>query len=112
MPTPKKAAKKAAKKAPGHHHDKHHQANDLRRAYEHMGRMPFLGSPLSCLWPTPLPNLRLSLSERSRMDTAKTLRTFSVRQNILASPFLPAMSLVSSASLPNSNSPSQSTSMN
>jgi hypothetical protein len=38
MPPPKKAAKKA----PGHHHDKHHQANDLRRAYEHMGRLAVL----------------------------------------------------------------------
>jgi hypothetical protein len=46
MPPPKKAAKKAAKKtakkAAGHHHDKHHQANDLRRAYEHMGRVAVL----------------------------------------------------------------------
>jgi hypothetical protein len=46
MPPPKKAAKKAAKKATkkaaGHHHDKHHQANDLRRAYEHMGRVAVL----------------------------------------------------------------------
>jgi hypothetical protein len=38
MPPPKKAAKKTA----GHHHDKHHQANDLRRAYEHMGRLAIL----------------------------------------------------------------------
>ena len=46
MPPPKKAAKKAAKKsakkAAGHHHDKHHQAKDLRRAYEHMGRVALL----------------------------------------------------------------------
>ncbi|ADV83627.1 hypothetical protein [Terriglobus saanensis] len=46
MPPPKKAVKKAAKKAAkktaGHHHDKHHQANDLRRAYEHMGRVAVL----------------------------------------------------------------------
>jgi hypothetical protein len=46
MPPPKKAAKKAmkkaAKKTAGHHHDKHHQANDLRRAYEHMGRVAVL----------------------------------------------------------------------
>lgn len=38
MAPPKKAAKKAA----GHHHDRHHQANDLRRAYEHMGRVAVL----------------------------------------------------------------------
>jgi uncharacterized protein (DUF934 family) len=38
MPHPKKAAKKAA----GHHHDKHHHANDLRRAFEHMGRVAVL----------------------------------------------------------------------
>jgi hypothetical protein len=38
MPPPKKAAKKAA----SHHDDKHHQANDLRRAYEHMGRVAVL----------------------------------------------------------------------
>jgi len=37
MPPPKKAAKKAAGL-----HDKHHQANDLRRAYEHMGRVAVL----------------------------------------------------------------------
>ena len=42
MPPPKKAAKKVAKKASGHHHDKHHQAKDLRRAYEHMGRVAVL----------------------------------------------------------------------
>ena len=35
-------AKKAARKTPGHHHDKHHQSNDLRRAYEHMGRVAVL----------------------------------------------------------------------
>jgi hypothetical protein len=43
MPPPKKVAKKAAKKAAKktacHHRDKHHQANDLRRAYELMGRV-------------------------------------------------------------------------
>ncbi|NYF92242.1 hypothetical protein RBB79_00185 [Tunturiibacter empetritectus] len=38
----KKAVKKAAKKPAGRHHDKHHQANDLRRAYEHMGRLEIL----------------------------------------------------------------------
>src|ERR1700761_7956151 len=46
MPPPnkaaKKAAKKVAKKSAGHHHGKHHQANDLRRAYEHMGRVAVL----------------------------------------------------------------------
>jgi pterin-4a-carbinolamine dehydratase len=45
MPPPKKVAKKAAKnaaKATGHHHDKHNQARDLRRAYEHMGRVAVL----------------------------------------------------------------------
>ncbi len=46
MPPPKKAAKKAAKeaakKSAGHDHDKHHQAKDLRRAYEHMGRVAVL----------------------------------------------------------------------
>jgi hypothetical protein len=42
MPPPKKAAKKAAKKTPDHHNDRHHQANDLRRAYEHMGRVAVL----------------------------------------------------------------------
>lgn len=38
----KKVAKKAAKKAPRHHHDKHHQTKDLRRTYEHMGRLAVL----------------------------------------------------------------------
>ena len=42
MPPAKKAAKKAAKKVASHHHDKHHQAKDLRRAYEHMGRVAVL----------------------------------------------------------------------
>jgi hypothetical protein len=46
MPPPKKAAKKAAKndvrKTARHHHDKHRQARDLRRAYEHMGRVAVL----------------------------------------------------------------------
>ena len=45
MPPPKKVAKKAAKnlaKSTGHHHDKHNQAHDLRRAYEHMGRVAVL----------------------------------------------------------------------
>jgi len=37
MPTPKKSAKKGAKKTAGHHHD-----NELRRAYEHMGRIAVL----------------------------------------------------------------------
>jgi len=44
MPPPKKAAKKAAKKTAGHHH---HQANDLRRAYEHMGRIAVLRHSLN-----------------------------------------------------------------
>ena len=39
MPPPKRAAKKI----PGRHHENHHQANDLRRAYEHMGRVAVLG---------------------------------------------------------------------
>jgi hypothetical protein len=34
--------KKTAKKAVGHHHDKHHAANDLRRAFEHLGRVAVL----------------------------------------------------------------------
>ncbi len=42
MPPPKKAAKKAA----GPHHDKHHHAKDLRRAYEHMGRLAVLRQAL------------------------------------------------------------------
>ena len=50
MPPPKtvakKVAKKAAKKAAGHHHDKHHEAKDLRRAYEHMGRLEILRKAL------------------------------------------------------------------
>jgi len=51
MPPPKKAAKKVAKKAAKkiaghHHHEKHHQTKDLRRAYEHMGRLEVLGKSL------------------------------------------------------------------
>jgi hypothetical protein len=46
MPPPKKAAKKGAKKAAtktsGRPHDRHHQANDLRRAFEHLGRVAVL----------------------------------------------------------------------
>jgi len=41
MPTPKKSAKKGAKKTAGHHHD-----NELRRAYEHMGRLEVLRTSL------------------------------------------------------------------
>ena len=37
----KKSAKKAAKKSPGHH-GKHHEGKDLRRAYEHLGRLSVL----------------------------------------------------------------------
>jgi len=46
MPTPKRptreTAKKAAKKAAGHGHHQQREANDLRRAYEHMGRVAVL----------------------------------------------------------------------
>ena len=46
MPPPKKEAKQApkktTKKAAGHDHHKHRQANDLRRSYEHMGRIAIL----------------------------------------------------------------------
>ena len=44
MPPPHKVAKKAQKKASGHHHHRNHLANDLRRAYEHMGRLVVLRS--------------------------------------------------------------------
>jgi len=40
---PKKAAKKSAK----HQDDKHHHAKDLRRAYEHLGRVEILRHVLS-----------------------------------------------------------------
>jgi hypothetical protein len=46
MTSPKKAARKTAKKTVGHHHDKQPQANDLRRAYEHMGRLEVLRKSL------------------------------------------------------------------
>src|ERR1035437_582937 len=46
MPPAKKAAKKAPKKAAKHHPDKQHEANDLRRAYEHMGRLEVLQKSL------------------------------------------------------------------
>ncbi|WP_213806607.1 hypothetical protein [Granulicella sp. dw_53] len=46
MPPPKKTAKKAVKKAAGHHHGKHHEAKDLRRAYEHIGRVEVLHASL------------------------------------------------------------------
>jgi hypothetical protein len=39
---PKKAAKKAAKKAPKHGDKKHEAGNDLRKAYEHLGRLGVL----------------------------------------------------------------------
>ena len=42
MPPPKKAAKKVAKKAAKHADPKHHEARDLRRAYEHLGRIESL----------------------------------------------------------------------
>jgi hypothetical protein len=41
----KKSAKKAATKAPGKHHE-HHSGKDLRRAYEHLGRLEALESSL------------------------------------------------------------------
>jgi hypothetical protein len=51
MPPPKKAAKKTAKKAAkktaGHHHDGHRESNDLRRAFEHMGRLEVLRTSLT-----------------------------------------------------------------
>ena len=40
---PKKAVKKSAR----HHDDKHHHAKDLRRAYEHLGRVEILRHILS-----------------------------------------------------------------
>jgi hypothetical protein len=40
MPPPKKAAKKAPKKGVKHHHGKH--GKDLRRAFEHLGRVEVL----------------------------------------------------------------------
>jgi hypothetical protein len=43
----KKAAKKAAKKAPKHHDKKHHEGKDLRRAYEHLGRLAVLEKNLT-----------------------------------------------------------------
>jgi hypothetical protein len=43
----KKIAKKAAKKGAKHHGDKHDAGKDLRRAYEHMGRLTALGDVLS-----------------------------------------------------------------
>ncbi len=44
----KKAAKKGAKKAPHHHHEgPRHEGKDLRRAYEHLGRLTALESVLS-----------------------------------------------------------------
>ena len=53
MPPPKKAAKSAAKKAPkkaAKHPDKehkgHHKAKDLRRVYEHLGRVEILHAGL------------------------------------------------------------------
>lgn len=42
MPPPKKAARKSA----GHHNGRHRQANELRRAFEHMGRMVTLRKSL------------------------------------------------------------------
>jgi hypothetical protein len=46
MPPHKKAPKKKAEKAEDHHHKKHHEADDLRRAYEHMGRVKALRTSL------------------------------------------------------------------
>lgn len=56
MPPPKKAAKSAAKKAPkkaAHHphpdHKGHHHGKDLRRVYEHLGRVQILHAGLEAL---------------------------------------------------------------
>lgn len=43
----KKAAKKAVKKSTKHHDKKHHEGNDLRRAYEHLGRLSALQKNLA-----------------------------------------------------------------
>jgi hypothetical protein len=44
---PKKAEKKAAKKSAKDHGKKHHEGKDLRRAYEHLGRLSGLEKLLS-----------------------------------------------------------------
>jgi hypothetical protein len=46
MTSPKKAAKKAAKKSAKHKDTKQHEVKDLRRAYEHLGRVEFLAEHL------------------------------------------------------------------
>ena len=43
---PKKAAKKAPKKSPRHPHEAHHHTKDLRRSYEHLGRIEVLRATL------------------------------------------------------------------
>jgi hypothetical protein len=44
---PKKAAKKTPKKSSKHRHEKHDSGEDMRRAYEHMGRLTALQGALS-----------------------------------------------------------------
>jgi hypothetical protein len=44
MPPPKKAAKKAAKHASRHADPKHRESKDLRRSFEHLGRIEALHS--------------------------------------------------------------------
>lgn len=62
----KKAPKKAAKKAPKHD-KKHHEGKDVRRAYEHMGRLEALQSGLS----SPVVAQIHTLSEMARRSLQK-----------------------------------------
>ncbi len=75
---PKKAAKHAAKKAPKHHDKKHHAGKDMRRAYEHLGRVTSLQPSLSKAAMTQIDTLtelaRVRLNAGDSKSAAELLR--------------------------------------
>lgn len=60
----KKAPKKAAKKGANHHEEKRHAGKDLRRAYEHLGRVQALESSVPATVATQLGTLT-ALAQKS-----------------------------------------------
>ena len=78
MPPPKKNPKIAAEKKSGHHGDKHHHANDLRRAYEHMGRVAVLQQTLKSSTKEAIPELiklaQQAIQDEHSKDAADLLR--------------------------------------
>ena len=84
MPPEKKAAKKAAKKAvkkapkKASHHEGHHHAKDLRRAFEHLGRVEIVRQALTTSMAPMVQSLTSLAEERLQAgqtkDAAELLR--------------------------------------